>query len=210
MILDDFAVDQKRDTSQYGEGRWIIDHFAGRVGRFLDVGAYNGKLLSNTWPLAQLGWSGVCVEPSPLPFAGLMATYEDNDRVMLVNAALTFGPARLMPFHSTGDALSSTERKHRDKFAGYPFTEILIPGGIGWDELLAEVDHDGCAGHFNFVNLDVEGKNAAVLSAMPIRPEMICVEYDPDADGVNTVHDILTSWGYRITVIGGNVLGVRG
>lgn len=54
-----------QDTSQYGEGRWIAEHFAGRVGRFLDVGAFDGKTFSNTWRLAQEGWFGVCVEPSP-------------------------------------------------------------------------------------------------------------------------------------------------
>lgn len=199
------------DTSQYGEGLFISQHFAGRVGRFLDIGAYNGFHFSNTWRLAQEGWSGVCMEPSPLPFTGLLTQYHDNERITLVNAALTVGPKRLMPFYSTGDALSSTEQRHVDKFAkhGFPFTRILIPGGIGWDELLAEVDNNA-TGPFDFVNIDVEGLNADTLREMPIRPEMICVEYDPDADGVNTVHNILTGWGYRITVIGGNVLGVRG
>lgn len=196
------------DTSQYQEGAFIMEHFAGRIGRFLDVGCYNGVALSNTWPLSQLGWSGVCVEPSPIPFANLIENYKGNENVTLVNAALTVGPKRLMTFYSTADALSSTELKHREKFAAWPFTKILIPGGIGWDELLGAVGsmYDKL---FDFVNIDVEGLNAATLRDMPLRPEMICVEYDPDADGVNTVHDILTGWGYKITVIGGNVLGVR-
>jgi len=197
-----------RDTSQYGEGEFIEQHFAGRLGRFLDIGAYNGIALSNTWPLSQAGWSGVCLEPSPLPFAGLMRTYEGNDRVTLVNAALMLGPCRLMPFYSTGDALSSTEQRHVDRFAkhGYPFTRIMIPGGIGWRELIEGTFSEF---PFDFVNIDVEGRNAALLAEMPIRPEMVCVEYDPEADGIETVHNILKGWGYRITVIGGNVLGVR-
>lgn len=193
------------DTSQYGEGRFIAEHFAGRIGRFLDLGAYDGRNLSNTWALAQLGWSGVYVEPSPEPFCGLMRNYAGNPRVTLVNAAIgASGVSRLMPFHATGDALSTTEDRHREKFGAYPFTPILIPGGIGWQELLESV-----GGEFDFVNIDVEGKNVAVLAAMPIRPEMVCVEYDPDADGVNAVHNLLTALGYEITVIGGNVLGIR-
>jgi len=197
------------DTSQYKEGTFICEHFAGRLGRFLDIGSYDGKQLSNTWPLSQLGWSGVCVEPSPLPFAGLMRNYEGNADVILVNAALTFGPKRIMQFFSTGDALSTSQIEHRRRFAEYPFTSILIPGGIGWDELLAAVDYGDGVAPFSFVNIDVEGRNAALLEVMPIRPEMICVEYDPEADGIETVHNILKGWGYKITVIGGNVLGVR-
>lgn len=198
-----------KDESQYGEGLHIANHFAGRVGRFLDIGSYNGVALSNTWILSQLGWSGVCVEPSPEPFANLMVNYAGNDRVTLVNAALTVESSkRLVPFFSTADALSSTELKHREKFAAYPFTKIFIPSGIGWKELLEVVDNDA-TGPFDFVNIDSEGTNAKLLAEMPIRPEMVCVEYDPDADGVNTVHKILDSWGYDWTQIGGNVLGVR-
>lgn len=198
------------DTSQYGEATAIVEHFAGRKGRFLDVGAYNGQHLSNTRPLYELGWDGVFVEPSPLPFGGLIREYGGNERITLVNAAITTGPARLMPFYSTGDALSTSDPRHHDRFskAGFPFTRILIPGGIGWDELLVAVS--GLVfDKFDFVNIDVEGSNADVLRAMPIRPEMVCVEYDQESDGINTIQNILTSFGYRWKVYGINVLGVR-
>ena len=196
------------DTSQYQEGQWIVDYFAGRIGRFLDVGAYNGLLLSNTWPLSQLGWSGVCVEPSPLPFAGLMDTHAGNDKITLINAAVHEGvipSGSLVPFFSTGDALSTFDEEHRQKFAAYPFTEISICCGVTWKELFMHVGKD-----FDFLNIDVEGKNAALLAQLTIRPELICVEYDPDADGVHAVHNILKGWGYQIKEIGGNVRGVRG
>jgi hypothetical protein len=181
------------DTSQYGEAAYILDRFAGRTGRFLDIGAFDGKTFSNTWPLAELGWSGVCVEPSPPAFCHLMRTYEGNDRVTLINAAIA--PTSALP-----DAFA--------RFKAGPFREILIPR-LGWIDLYAALAVRWSPEEFLFVNIDTEGTNAAVLAAMPLRPEMICVEYDPQADGVNTVHNILTGWGYRWTVIGGNVLGVR-
>lgn len=203
-----------KDTSQYQEGAWIVEYFAGRIGIFLDVGAFDGATFSNTWPLAQLGWSGVCVEPSPPAFCALMRTYQGNDRVTLVNAAIapkSAWPGTFLcntPDGFAADALSTFDRRHRAKFKDHPFQEIMIPQ-VGWDDLYASLCARWSPEEFLLVNIDTEGTNSAVLAAMPLRPEMICVEYDPDADGVNTVHDILTGWGYRITVIGGNVLGVR-
>ncbi len=206
------------DTSQFGEGQRIVDHFAGRVGRFLDVGAFDGVTFSNTKMLADMGWSGVCVEPSPPAFCHLMKTYRDNPRVQLVNAAVVpnsqarAGVRRFLcntPDGNAADALSTFEQRHADKFAvGNPFREIFIPF-IAWIDIKYHVRQVAEWTDFDFVNLDVEGLNAAVLRDMPFRPELICVEYDPDADG-EAAKEILTGWGYKWELIGGNLLGVRG
>lgn len=201
------------DTSQYGDGKAVVEYFAGCVGRFLDVGCFDGLTFSNTKMLAELGWTGVCVEPSPPAFCALMRNYWDSPYVRLVNAAVipnsqTPGLRRFLcntPDGYAADALSSFEQSHADKFsaAGHPFREIHIPA-ISWSNLLA------VAGDiFQFVNIDTEGTNAAVLADMPLRPELICVEYDPDADG-ERAKEILTGWGYSWELIGGNLLAVRG
>lgn len=53
------------DFSQDGEQAIIERWAAGRVGSFLEVGAYNGVDYSNTRALMLDGWSGVAVEPAP-------------------------------------------------------------------------------------------------------------------------------------------------
>ena len=54
--------------SQNNEQTYILEAFAEKSdGRFLDIGAYDAKLLSNTRALYERGWSGVMVEPSPGP-----------------------------------------------------------------------------------------------------------------------------------------------
>ncbi len=202
------------DPSQYGEGQWIVDYFGDRKGRFLDVGAFDGKTFSNTWMLAQLGWSGVCVEPSPPAFCHLMRLYADNTNIRMLNAALCPRAkdqrmARFLcntPDGYAADAMSSLEQSHADKFAadGHPFREIIIPT-VDWPELLWPFIMDD----FLLVNIDTEGTNSEVLASMPFRPELICVEIDPDKEG-NRCYDIVTAWGYTSQVIGGNLLAVRG
>ena len=57
---------QHRYYSQYGEDYLICAFFqAKRSGVFIDVGAFDGKHLSNTYMLEQQGWTGICVEPHP-------------------------------------------------------------------------------------------------------------------------------------------------
>src|SRR4029077_1746907 len=52
--------------SQNGEDRWLEAHFGGkRSGFFVEVGAYDGVNLSNTYHFEQTGWTGVLVEPDP-------------------------------------------------------------------------------------------------------------------------------------------------
>mmetsp|Transcript_18367 Transcript_18367/g.33287 ORF Transcript_18367/g.33287 Transcript_18367/m.33287 type:complete len:311 (-) Transcript_18367:77-1009(-) len=38
-------------------------------GLFLDIGAFDGELYSNTWLLEKHGWKGVCAEPFPRDFS---------------------------------------------------------------------------------------------------------------------------------------------
>src|SRR5208282_2318440 len=50
--------------SQLGQDKWVIENIFKhrRGGFFVDIGAYNGVDISNTYYMEQqLGWSGICV-----------------------------------------------------------------------------------------------------------------------------------------------------
>lgn len=57
---------QHRFYSQNGEDYYLWS-VLGRplAGFFVEVGAFDGVYLSNTYALEQMGWKGVCVEPHP-------------------------------------------------------------------------------------------------------------------------------------------------
>jgi len=199
-----------KDQSQYGEAAFIVDYFRGRDAallRFLDVGAFDGTTNSNTRPLADLGWSGVCVEPSPPAFCWLMGAYFDHPRVQLVNAALVgqveWTGTGLRRMHcNTSDAHSADQMStlsiaHREKWQGHPFREILI-STVNWADI--EILYPS---GFNFVNIDVEGTNLDVFQAMPIRPEMVCVEADPP----ERIGDAMRAIYRQQKLIGGNWIG---
>ena len=54
--------------SQYGQDHWVVEKvFPGRTkpGFFIEIGAGDGVLLSNTWVLEKnYGWTGILVEPT--------------------------------------------------------------------------------------------------------------------------------------------------
>ena len=172
--------------SQNDEEKWIEGYFANKieekkVGRFLDIGAYDGKTFSNTHRLFELGWFGVCVEPSPSVFVGLLKLYGREERIQLVNAAV--GPnAQLMQFHdSGGDAVSTLSKSHRDKWdSGSNFKSFFVPVVTVYN-ILTQV---GFA--FDFINIDIEGTNLELLKTFPpptLRSaSMVCIEHDGHAE----------------------------
>jgi len=191
-------------SSQYGEHQHILDHFAGRDPaklRFLDVGAFDGVTNSNTKPLADLGWVGVCVEPSPPAFCRLMKTYADSRRVTLVCAAVGGGNTWFHCNSATGefcDQVSTFSDEHRDKWEGHPFRTIVV-NPMSWDLLLASIP----GLYFDFVNIDVEGTNLEVFESMPLRPEMVCVEADPRDE----IESAIRARYRNALLVGGNWLG---
>jgi len=190
--------------SQYGEDGFILSFFGAQKGRFLDVGAYDGHTFSNTGQLAERGWSGVCVEPSPSVFPYLMEYHQDHD-VRCVNAAVTPGGAWTSLWDAKGDALSSVDGRHVEKFSasGYPFQRCWICG-VTWAQLL-----EGFPGPYDFLNIDVEGTNAELTLACPldmIGARLVCLEDDLTGERENVIARF-RSFGYaEPKKIGGNLL----
>lgn len=166
--------------SQDYEEQVIADFFGSRVGRFLDVGAHDGRTFSNTLRLVEQGWSGVCVEPAASVFGALLATHRDRPAVKLVNAALA--PQRgILPFWDcNGDCVGTTDTRHRDLWAGdgVRFSETWIQTLSVPDFLVA------FPGPYQFVSLDVEGATFDLLRSLPLDAlgvELLCVEWDQNA-----------------------------
>jgi FkbM family methyltransferase len=180
----------------------------GDSGRFLDVGAYDGKTFSNTLKLYERGWSGVLVEPSPCVFKSLSKQYEGSTRVKLVQKAVGNKMGAIDFYDCGGDAISSTSLEHKKKWeAGYKckYDKITVQS-ITWKALLDEVGYD-----FGFVNIDTEGTNLSLLMDFPFNkclPMVLCVEHDGNGKGMQA-H--LNRWKYRnVYQSGENIVFYRG
>lgn len=187
--------------SQRGEQEVILRVFGDFVGRFLEIGAFNGKMFSNTLALVERGWSGVCVEPSPKPFGALQDLHGANDRISLINAAVVLDGDGLLPFwDSLGDAISTSEDAHYTIWKG--------KGAKNYQRIwVGTITVDGLLGTFpapyDFVNIDTEGTSAEIALAMipKLSPRLWCIEHD------RRVYDLKKALpGYREVWLGGENL----
>jgi len=168
--------------SQNDEEKYILGHFAGVTGRFYDIGAADGKLLSNTYALLKQGWRGVEVEPDPINFIYMRKGLSDfQDQVDMVNAAVSTTKG-LTPFWDSGGNLVSTisENHYHACRPQFPYMENLTY----YINPVTPAELFDTFGPAEFISLDVEGNNLAVFRELPFAwPElsMICVELEePD------------------------------
>ncbi len=172
------------------EQRLIADFFAGRRGYFVEVGANEPRLRSQTFHLEQAGWAGVLIEPQPE-----LAHRLRNERSARVFACACSSPdnaGRALPLHVAGP-LSSLDRSGMAPSA-VPERVIEVPVRT-LDGILEEA---GAPAGFDFLSIDVEGHELDVLRGFDLarwRPRLILLE-DHVAD--LSKHRYLQARGYRI------------
>jgi FkbM family methyltransferase len=164
--------------AQNGEDRWLEAYFGGRrQGFYVDVGAYDGVDLSNSYHFEQIGWSGVLVEPDPDRAAHCIA---HRPRSHTFHCAAVASPNTTeIVFHRAESGVFSTTHltdDHAKRVAGMglALAEMRVPAKT-LDSILEEVG----AGKVDFVSIDVEGGEMDVLSGFDIRrwaPEIVVVE----------------------------------
>lgn len=188
--------------SQNNEEAVIVEALANvPKGRFLDIGAYDGKTFSNTLRLVELGWSGVCVEPSPTVFPALLKLHGNNPAVTLVNCAVGVDDDWLEFYDSGGDALSSSSQDHVAKWttmANVKFTKYKLQT-VSFNRLLSTFGYD-----FDFINLDVEALNWQLFQGLPLENlkqlKVICVEHDGKYEAIK---QLTMPYGFGVVSLNG-------
>jgi len=168
----------------------VAAFFGDHKGYFVEVGANEPQLRSQTWHLEQAGWTGVLIEPQPELANRLRATR--RARVFGVACSAPEDAGRTLPLHVAGP-LSSLDRAQMAPGAA-PEAVIEVPVRT-LDSVLEEA---GAPENFDFLSIDVEGHELAVMRGFGIarwRPRLILLE-DHVAD--LSRHRYLNAAGYRI------------
>ena len=198
--------------SQFGEDRILWQVFRRRpTGYFIEVGAYDGVTLSNTFFLEQMGWNGLLVEPI-LPLCQKAAEVRLRSRV--IHAACSkrgsrgtakFTVAQNVPVLSFLQA--DQEHIDRCKREGAQLVEIEVPVVSLDDILLNERRNRTPFGapwvpkvgwRVDLVSIDTEGCELDVLDGFDLarfRPRILVIENDRPAGAAIEHH--LNSRGYR-------------
>lgn len=193
----------KQYHSQYGQDGFLVKFFnAKKNGKFIDVGAYDGITFSNTYYLEkELDWSGICVEPNPIPFKKLKTSRNS------VNLNCGIGEyaseMKFLAVSGAGEMLSGfldTCDEHQLKRIEEYVTEhgvekniILVPVRPLKD-ILNEIgiyDIDYC-------NIDVEGGELSVLKSIDFSTTKIKLLSVENNKGSKDVKNYLEKFGYTL------------
>jgi FkbM family methyltransferase len=141
-----------------------------------------------------MGWSGVIVEPSPVCIKPFIKEYENEDKIVLINKAVSDSDGMITFFESNGDAVGTSDVDHMKKWGngGIEYSEISVPA-ISMESLLKEYGSG-----VKFLSLDTEATNIKLFDLLPDwflnQLDMICIEHDGEYD---YILDRLEPFGYQ-------------
>lgn len=168
--------------SQNDEERIILEYFGNFKGVFAEIGANDGITFSNTYALAEMGWAGVCIEPSPKAFKKLSELYKDRGNIDLYNVALgakteTVILSESSSLESENDIGLVSTLKDSEKER---FKDVVTYGDVevqcwNWELFM----HITPLTDFNFISMDIEGSELDVLPHMDLsKTRLICLEWN--------------------------------
>lgn len=197
--------------SQNGEDIIIKDLFS-RLGiqkpTYLDIGANEPFLISNTYLLYSKGSKGVCIEPNPRLYKKLKTK---RNRDIHINAGVAFNEHKeadffQFPENASGLSTFSKEEAHFWETTGNPIVgkhkieAVIRTPLVNINDIMERYFNP----HPNLISLDVEGLDQEILKTIDFnrfKTEVICAETLGYAENSretknNTLIDFLLSKDY--------------
>lgn len=189
--------------SQLGQDKKVVSFYKGkRGGYFVEIGAYDGVALSNTFALErQYGWRGICVEPLVDRFAQLL----NNRTAECCNLAVYNKSDMDVSFDIEGDAgMLSGINTHIDahKYTVDKNKKTVTVKTISLNDLLEKYK---APSFMEYLSLDTEGSEYEILKALDFSKwkfGLIDLEHNHIEPRRSQIKQLLCSNGY--TYIGPN------
>jgi FkbM family methyltransferase len=184
--------------AQFFQDLWVLFELHGqRGGYFVDFGALDGVLRSNTWLLeTAYGWTGIVAEPNPTQHRALQAarTARMDPRCVytLTGAQLAFVVTQ-HPDFATLASYAEADHWAAQRTTGQRIVSVET---VTLDDLLNEHDAPDV---IDYLSVDTEGSEYDILSAFSFRRHVRCitVEHNHTARRAD-LHQLLTRHGYLL------------
>lgn len=190
-----------RSMSQLGQDLWVLEQTNyKRGGYFVEFGATDGVMLSNTWLLEEeFGWTGLLAEPNPKFFAKL----KKNRSCIVSNQLIGRETGREVEF-ILADAFGSIKEfassdMHKEKRDAYEASaHVITCTSISLHDFLLQ--HQAPR-DIDYVSIDTEGNEFDLLSSFPFEKwniKLLSIEHNftPQRE---LIRNLMTHHGYRCT-----------
>jgi FkbM family methyltransferase len=173
--------------SQANQDKWVLELFKDYENKnYVDVGAMDGILYSNTYALENFRWSGICIEANRNSFNQL----NNNRQSINVNCAVTDynGICKI----SDNGACCHVSEHGTEEIECYRLEDILIK--------------NNCPSIINYLSIDIEGYEYNVLKDFDFSKyfiQVITLEHNLYFEGdknKNLLFDLLTNNGFTRVV----------
>ena len=170
-------------------------------GFFVDIGAGNGKDLSNTYLLEKnFGWKGICVEPLKDPFT-LCKNLRTNSQCYETCVYDKVGEVEFSYIPgSSGESYMysgiSEEIKHHQSRVNSDSHKVFLPATT----LTNLLDESNAPETIDFLSIDTEGSEAKILGALDhskYKFRYITVEHNYVPQQRSDIRIVLQKYGYK-------------
>jgi FkbM family methyltransferase len=163
---DDHEHCTQLSRSQLGQDLWVLEQLGWkRGGFFVEFGATDGVLLSNSWLLEKhFSWNGICAEPNPRLFERL----KQNRTCKLSPACVYRSSGEKMRF-VLADAYGGLEDlgqddEHADKRRAYAAAGEVLD--ITTTSLMDLLDQQAAPAVIDYLSIDTEGSELSILEGV--------------------------------------------
>jgi FkbM family methyltransferase len=148
-----------KSYSQLNQDTKVIEFYKNKSdGYFLDVGAYNGVHISNTYLLEkEFGWKGICIEPLQSAFSEL----EKNRNVICLDKAVYSETGKEFAFRESGVLSGITQHIDRHKS-----TKSNNEVNVMTDTLTNILSENEAPTFIEYMSLDTEGTELEILKGI--------------------------------------------
>ena len=193
----------------------FIHSLIGDNGYFVDVGAHNGKDGNNTYALEKAGWTGICIEPSPVHQEELA-----KNRNCVIDDSLIYSERSIKKYfiHNYAEGYERFKKHLEDSGLEDVVNTHAYLGGGGIVDYMDEGYEDHLEGEhidletvtlldvlkkhkapkvIEFLDIDIEGSEFEIIKNFPFDEyefKVICIEVRPHTRTDITKH--LTTNGY--------------
>ena len=176
--------------SQLGQDKWVVGIVYPGVtdGYFVDVGAWDAEIDSNSKALEELGWTGICVDPFPQNW---------KNRTCRLFEEVAYGRAgEIVRFRAAGQLGGIDDRLGfwKDDVQQFPIVELRTT-------TLADIlERAGAPPFIHYLSIDTEGSELDILAALPFERYTIgalTVEHNFEEPKRGRIRALLESKGYE-------------
>lgn len=158
---------KQKSVSQLGQDLWVLEKTGyKRGGFFVEFGATDGVLLSNTWLLEkEFGWKGICAEPNPKFFAQLQKNRQCQVSYEYIGRETGKTVEFILADVYGGSEEFANDDHHKAKRDAYVAAgQVATFTSISLDDFLEKHQAPRV---IDYVSVDTEGSEYDLLSSFP-------------------------------------------